>query len=150
MKSQTQILAIDLTNRENFKKTSLLEIGTKAKVSLPGALLSTDRENTFRKECLHFYVAAASYLKFNLPFDISLFKHSQYLQPEKRNLSGSTNTISNLAFMWELFSRIIFPTFPMSIQKKNYVTKYENSGYGIRMKLHQRIFTCLLKISVSK
>ena len=97
IKSQTQIFAIDLTNKENFKKTSLLEIGTKAKVSLPGALLSADRENTFRKECLHFYVAAASYLKVNLPFDISLFKHSQYLQPEKRNLSGSTNAISNLA-----------------------------------------------------
>ena len=52
MKSQRQILAIDLTNRENFKKTSPLEIGTKAKVSLPGALLSTDRENTNRKKCL--------------------------------------------------------------------------------------------------
>ena len=99
MKSQTQILAIDLTNRENFKKTSLLEIGTKAKVSLPGALLSADRENTFRKECLHFYVAVASYLKVNLRFDASLFKHSQYLQPEKRNLSGSTNAISNLALI---------------------------------------------------
>ena len=97
MKNQTKILAIDLINKENFKKTLLLETGAKAKVSLPGALLSTDRENTFRKECLHFYVAAGSYLKVNLPFDVSLFKHSQYLQPEKKNLSGSTNAISNLA-----------------------------------------------------
>ena len=79
-----------LQTKRTLKRLHYLKLEPKPR------LLSTDRENTFRKECLHFYAAAASYLKVNLPFDISLFKHSQYLQPEKRNLSGSTNAISNL------------------------------------------------------
>ena len=66
MKSQTQIFANDLTNKENFKKISLLEIGTKAKVSLPGALLSTDRENTIRKKIFVVLCCSSIILKSQL------------------------------------------------------------------------------------
>ena len=83
--------------KETNKPLSLTEVGTKAKLLLNDAFLSTSENNTFRSLCLRFYVSALTYLKDNLPFDVAVIKHAHYLHPGKRDLPGSLSDISNLS-----------------------------------------------------
>ena len=39
---------------------------------------------------------AVQYLHSNLPYDVSLLQHAQYVHPDKRNASESLSVISNL------------------------------------------------------
>ena len=58
------------------------------------------------RKCQKFYAKAVSYLQENLPFDVLVLKYLQYLHPEKRNNSGSTDAICNLAFrLTRMFSK---------------------------------------------
>lgn len=41
-------------------------------------------------------VSVVAYLKDNLPYDVAVVKHAQYLHPEKRDFPGSLSAISNL------------------------------------------------------
>ena len=37
------------------------------------------------------------YLQNHLPFNVGIIKYAQYAHPEKKNIPGATNAISNLA-----------------------------------------------------
>ena len=53
-----------------------------------------------------FYAKAVSYVQENLPFDVLVPTYLQYLHPEKRNNSRSTDAICNLAFwLTRMFSK---------------------------------------------
>jgi hypothetical protein len=66
------------------------------KLLLHGAALPSSVDEKFRTECKEFYIASASYLQENLPFNVSLLKHAQFLHPKKRIAPGATSAISNL------------------------------------------------------
>ena len=53
-------------------------------------LTDTGKTN-FRKNCVNFYANATNYLIQNLPFDVSLIRHAQYLNPIKRTDVKSSN-----------------------------------------------------------
>ena len=58
----------------------------------------TDRDKTnFRKSFVNRYASVSDYLEQNLPFNVSLIRHTQYLNPTKRTDVKSSNAISNLA-----------------------------------------------------
>ena len=42
------------------------------------------------------FMSVVAYLKDNLPYDVAVVKHAQYLHPEKRDFPGSLSAISNL------------------------------------------------------
>ena len=84
----------------------MIEIGTKARALFASNLLCDEQQDFFRKESQEFYAKAVSYLQENLPLDVLVLKYLQYLHPEKRNNSGSTDAISNLAFrLTRMFSK---------------------------------------------
>ena len=88
---------IDISKKENLKPLDLIDIGTKAKLMFTNSTFFPDEKQTkFRKDCLKFYVAAVQHLQSKLPLDIPFIKHAQFLHPEKHQLPGATNAISNL------------------------------------------------------
>ena len=88
---------IDVTKETNHKPVNLIEVGTKAKVLFSDVdFIPSKKHVTFRRECLQFYISSVKYLQVQLSFDIAVIKHAQYLHPEKRNQSGTTNAIWNL------------------------------------------------------
>ena len=42
------------------------------------------------------FMSVVAYLKDNLPCDVAVVKHAQYLHPEKRDFPGSLSAVSNL------------------------------------------------------
>ena len=82
---------------------------------LAGNLLCHEQQNLLRKEFQKFYAKAVSYLQENLPFDALVLKYLQYLHPEKKNNSGSTDVICNLAFrLTRMFSKSYCKIFQVS------------------------------------
>ena len=79
----------------NLKSLNLIEVGTKAKRLLSASILD---ETVFRKNCLKFYISAATQLQMKVPFDNKVILHAQYLHPKKRKKAHATSTISNLSF----------------------------------------------------
>ena len=96
-KSSSELVKLDVYNRNHQKSLRLIEIRTKAKVLLSGNLVRGEKQDLFRKECQLFYSKVVMYLQQNLPFDVTILKYAQFLHPEKRNNPGSTSGISNLA-----------------------------------------------------
>ena len=78
-----------------MKSLNLTEVGTKAKRLLSGSILD---ETVFCKNCLKFYISAATQLQTKLPFNNKIILHAQYLHSKKRKEAHSTSAISNLSF----------------------------------------------------
>ena len=96
IKSTGDLVEVDVTLQKTQKSAKNIDIGTKTKLLLIESSLSDAEKLSFRGECLKFYAAAVTYLQDNLPFKVSLIKHTQYLYPEKRSDSNFTRAISNL------------------------------------------------------
>ena len=94
-KPATQLKLINVNKNCNLKFLDLIEVGTKAKRLLSASILD---ETVFRKNCLKFYISAATQLQMKLPFDNKVILHAQYLHPKKRKEAHSTSAISNLSF----------------------------------------------------
>ena len=60
-----------------MKSLNLTEVGTKAKRLLSGSILD---ETVFCKNCLKFYISAATQLQMKLPFVSKVILYVQYLQ----------------------------------------------------------------------
>ena len=111
-KSSSELVKLDVYNRNHQKSLRLIEIGTKAKVLLSGNLVRGEKQDLFRKECQLFYSKVVMYLQQDLPFDVTILKYAQFLHPEKRNNPGSTSGISNLALkVAKALERTICKTF---------------------------------------
>ena len=95
MKPATQLKLINLNKESNLKYLNLIEVGTKAKRLLSASILD---ETVFRKNCLKFYISAATQLQMKLPFDNKVILHAQYLHPKKQKEAHSASAISNLSF----------------------------------------------------
>ena len=95
MKPATQLKLINLNKESNLIYLNLIEFGTKAKHLLSASILD---ETVFRKNCLKFYISAATQLQMKLPFDNKVILHAQYLHPKKQKEAHSTSPISNLSF----------------------------------------------------
>ena len=80
MKPATQLKLINLNKESNLKSLNLIGVGTKAKSLLSASILD---ETVFRKNCLKFYISAATQLQIKLPFDNKVILHAQYLHPKK-------------------------------------------------------------------
>ena len=78
-----------------MKSLNLIEVGTKAKRLLCASILD---ETVFCKNCLKFYISAATQLQMKLPFNNKIILHAQYLHSEKRKEAHSTSAKSNLSF----------------------------------------------------
>ena len=76
-----------------MKSLNLIDVGTKAKPLLSASILD---ESVFRKNCLKFYISAATQFQMKLPFDNKVILHAQYLHPKKQKEAHSTSAISNL------------------------------------------------------
>ena len=94
MKPATQLKLINLNKESNLKSLNLIGVGTKAKSLLSASILD---ETVFRKNCLKFYISAATQLQIKLPFDNKVILHAQYLHPKKWKEAHSTSAISNLS-----------------------------------------------------
>ena len=89
---------IDVTIETNHKPVNMIDVGTKAKVLFSVVdFIQSEKHVKFRRECVQFYISSVKYLQVQLPFDIAVIKHAQYLHPEKRNQSGATSAFCNLA-----------------------------------------------------
>ena len=111
-KSSSELVKLDVYDRNHQKSLSLIEIGTKAKVLFSGNLVLDEKHDLFRKECQLFCAKAVMYLQQNLPFDVAILKYAQFLHSEKRNDPGSTSGISNLALkVTKALERMICKTF---------------------------------------
>ena len=95
--SNENIFCIDVSRKSSCKKASLIDIGTKAKLLFSGNLIPAENEEQFRKNCLKCFKVSVEYLLSHLPHNNKLIQYAQYLHPQKRNLKGSTNGISNAA-----------------------------------------------------
>ena len=95
VKPATQLNLISLNKESNLKSLNLVEVGTKAKHLLSASILD---ETVFCKNCLKFYISAATQLQMKLPFDNKVILHTQYLHPKKQKEAHSTIAISNLLF----------------------------------------------------
>ena len=94
----TKNIYINVGEEKNIKPFSALDLGTKAKILLSNNdIMSSGAEKKFRKDCVNFFITAVQHLQKNLPYDVSLLQHAQYVHPEKRNAPEATSAISNLA-----------------------------------------------------
>ena len=89
---------IDVTRDTNHKSLKYIDIDVKAKTLVHETLFNDNEKYLkFCNECLQLYVKCTVDLQNHLPFNVSIIKYAQYLHPEKRNIPGATNAISNLA-----------------------------------------------------
>ena len=89
---------IDVTRDTNHKSLKYIDIDVKAKTLFHETLFNDNEKYLkFCNECLQLYVKCTVDLQNHLPFNVSIIKYAQYLHPEKRNIPGATNAISNLA-----------------------------------------------------
>ena len=94
----TKNVYINVGDDRNIKPLSKIDVGTKAKTLLSqNIIMASDIEKEFRQDCLDFFVTAVQYFQSNLPYDVSLLQHAQYIYPDKCNASESSSAISNLA-----------------------------------------------------
>ena len=92
-----KLLKINVLERKNCKKGTLVDIGTHSKVFFSSGKLKGDSEEKFREQCLRFYQVSTQYLLDHLPHGNKLIKYAQYLHPLKRMEPASTSAISNAA-----------------------------------------------------
>ena len=122
----TENLLIDIHFRDNIKPLSLVEVGTKAKSVLNEQTQlfenSKSKVDNFRKECINFYLSATTHLLDRLPFNVPVIKHAQYLHPCRRNDSGATNAISNMAL---IITSVVSNKLPELFDMKGHATKEE-------------------------
>ena len=76
MKPAAQLKLVNQNKESNLKSLNLIEVGTKAKRLLSASIFD---ETVFRKNCLKFYVSAATQLQLELPFDNKVILHAQHL-----------------------------------------------------------------------
>ena len=89
-------VSIDVLKKENWKPVKVIDIRTRAKVLFGDPDLMTDeKQQTFRSDCLKFDVTSTKYILDHLPLHVSVIKHSQYLHPEKINDPGATSNIQS-------------------------------------------------------
>ena len=94
----TENVYLKVGEEKNIKSLNHIDVGTKAKMLLSNnEIMASSKEKKFRMDCRSFFVTAVQYLQSNLPYDVSLLQHAQFIHPEKRNSPGSLNAISNLA-----------------------------------------------------
>ena len=74
MNLATQLKLINLNKGSNLKSLNLIEVCTKAKRLLSACILD---ETVFRKNCMKFYISAATQLQMKLPFDSKVVLHAQ-------------------------------------------------------------------------
>ena len=91
-KSSSQLVKLDVYNRNHQKSLRLTEIETKAKVLFSGNLVRDEKQNLFQKECQLFYAKTVIYLQQNLPFDVTILKYAQLLLPENSFYIQKNNT----------------------------------------------------------
>ena len=82
IKATCDLVEVDVTLQRTQKSGKNIDIGTKTKLLLIESSPSDAEKLSFRRECLKFYASAVTYLQENLPFKVSLIKHSRYLHPE--------------------------------------------------------------------
>ena len=99
-KSSSELVKLDVYNRNHQKSLRLIEIGTKAKVLFSGNLVWDEKQDLFRKECQLFYPEGVIYLRQNSPFYIAILKYAQFLQPEKRN--NQDQPVASVIWLWKL------------------------------------------------
>ena len=93
----TKNVFINVGDARNVKPLSKIDVGTKAKTLLSkNIIMASDAEKKFPQDCFDFCVTAVQYPQSNLPYDVSLMQHAQYIHPHKRNASESLSAISNL------------------------------------------------------
>ena len=81
----------------NIKPLSEIDVGTKTKALLSqNVIMASDIEKKFRQDCPDYFVTVVHYLQSNLPCNVSLLQHAQYIHADKRNASESLSPISNL------------------------------------------------------
>ena len=94
----TKYVYINVGDDRNIKPLSKIEVETKAKTLLSqNVIMASDIEKVFCQDCLDFFVTAVQYLQSNMPYDVSLLQHAQYIYPDKCSASESLSAISNVA-----------------------------------------------------
>ena len=84
-KSSSELVKLDVCNRNHDNYLRLIGIGTKAKLHFSGSLVSDEKQDLSRKECQLFYAKAVMYLQQNLQFDVAILKCAQFLHPENES-----------------------------------------------------------------
>ena len=136
LKPTTELVAFDVNKKANRKSLMLIEIGTKARAMFARNLLCDKQQDLFRKECQKFYAKAVSYFQESLPFDVLVLRYLQYLHPEKRNNSGSTDAIRNLAFqLTRIFSKSYCKIFhvPSTVSAEEVCGKIRFQGVAYQL-----------------
>ena len=91
-------VGIDILKVDNHKSKKNVEIGVKARLILGDPnLVSSENQDAFRKTCLKFYSIATKYLQEYLSFNVSVIRHAQFLNAQKRNNPGITSAVANLS-----------------------------------------------------
>ena len=96
IKPVSQLITLNMDNKENLKSKAIIDVGTKSKLLLT-EISDQAKVASFRSSCLKCYVSATKYLQQNLPFNNKFIEHAQYLHLEKRSHQCSKSAISNLA-----------------------------------------------------
>ena len=97
LKTTTKLISLNVSDNSKQRSTNLIDIDTKTKFLLNGNVVPDDEKTVFRKNCLKFYVVSVSYLQTDLPLDVNLIKHAQFIHPEKQTHPGATSGMSNLS-----------------------------------------------------
>ena len=97
VKGIKELLEVDFPLKCNQLSSQTVDVETKSKILLlDESITDTDKTN-FRKSCVNFYASTTNYLIQNIPFNVSLIRHAQYVNPTKRTDVKSSNAVSNLA-----------------------------------------------------
>ena len=83
-KSSSQLVKLQVYNRNHQKSLRLTENKTKLKALFSGKLARDAKQDLLQKESQLFYPKAVMYLQQNLPFDVTILKYAQFLHPENR------------------------------------------------------------------
>ena len=88
----------------------------------------------FRAECLRFYQISANYLKDNLPINVKVIKHAQYLHHEKQLHPFSNHAIANLTLkVTNVLNGQLASVFKMEGSREEIVDKirFQRSQYQL-------------------
>ena len=92
----TKNVYINVGDDRNIKPLSKIDVGTKAKTLLSqNIIMASDIEKEFRQDCLDFFVTAVQYFQSNLPYDVSLLQHAQYIYNCLYKVFGVKNASTN-------------------------------------------------------
>ena len=92
-----ELSKLDVRDKNNRKRISSVEIGTRTQCFLVENRIPPQETLTFRHECMEFYATAVEYLRKNLPYDSKLLDDCQVIHPEKRHGTHTLNCISRLS-----------------------------------------------------